>query len=132
MVLRYYGVITGVDGTEVNPRNLNEWLKGNKGYTKEGLIYLKKLAVYSGNKVHFSTTKNPNFDSVHIELREGRPPILYLIPVFRSHFVVATGEICIDNEKTWIIRDPGYNKYNLLEGYSNKYYGFKKTRKMQY
>lgn len=39
MVLRYYGVTTGIDGKEVNSRNLNEWLKSQpRGYVGRGRI----------------------------------------------------------------------------------------------
>lgn len=45
---RFYGIINGVDGAEVNPDNLNEWLKANKGFDKNENINWTAAMKYFG------------------------------------------------------------------------------------
>ncbi len=124
MVLRYYGVTTGIDGKEVNPRNLNEWLIANNGYLKsDKTIKWDKITEYSGGKVTFSIVNGRNDKLLNSDLCNGQPPIIK-VP---NHFVVATGRICSDTEETWTINDPGHN-ITTLQGYGNNYLGLRRTR----
>jgi len=124
MILRYYGVTTGIDGKDVNPGNLNEWLKSQPdGYDRKGNIYWNTITRYSGNKVIFIRVDGRNDEILNDDLCNGRPAILDV----RRHLVVATGTMCAANETTWTINDPGYN-ITTLQGYRNTYLGLRRTR----
>lgn len=124
MVLRYYGVTTGADGKEVNPGNLNEWLKNEpKGYDRQHSINWWAVTKYSGNKVIFNGQLSRNDKVLNDDLCNGKPVILN-VP---SHFVVATGVMCAGNETTWSINDPGYN-ITTLQGYGNTYLGLRRFK----
>ncbi len=127
MVLKYYGITTGIDGKEVNPRNLNDWLKSSagNGYTRHGGIKWDAIRRYSGGRVRFSIVEGRNDDLLDSDLCSGRPPILN-VPTRRGHFVVATATICANNEKSWTINDPDSN-VTTLQGYGNKYLGLRRT-----
>ncbi|MBW1999730.1 MAG: C39 family peptidase [Deltaproteobacteria bacterium] len=124
MVLRYYGVTKGIDGKEVNPRNLNEWLnKKADGYFTGGSVNWWAVAEYSGGNVVFvGLLRKRNDRLLSSDLCRGR---LVLLRVSSTHFVVAKGNICLNNERTWSINDPG-RKIASLKGYGNKYLGLRR------
>ena len=118
---RYYGVTTGIDGKEVNPRNLNAWLKNQPDGYYDGAINFRALKRFSGNRLHYLGRIDARNDELMAgELCNGRPVILN-VP---NHFVVATGEMCVNAERTWSIKDPGKN-ISTLEGYGNTYLGLR-------
>lgn len=126
MVLRYYGVTTGIDGKEVNPRNLNEWLKNQpEGYTGPSTSWVnwREIARYSGGRIIYSGSSGRNDRVLNDDLCKGRPAIVN-VP---NHFVVATGAMCVDSETTWTINDPGRN-ITTLQGYGNDYLGLRRFR----
>lgn len=125
MVLRYYGVTTGADGKEVNPRNLNEWLKSQpKGYVGRGSIDWREVAGYSGGRISYSGSIDGRSDKVlNDDLCDGKPVILN-VP---NHFVVATGSMCSGDETTWSINDPG-RSITTLQGYGNTYLGLRRFK----
>ncbi|MDI6800618.1 MAG: C39 family peptidase [Thermodesulfovibrionales bacterium] len=133
MVLRYYGVATGIDGKEVNPRNLNEWLKSQSdGYDGGSINWwavtrYSKVTMYSKDRVIFNGRLNRRDDkTLNNDLCEGKPVILK-VPTKKGHFVVATGTMCVDNEITWSINDPAYD-ITTLQGYDNKYLGLRRFK----
>lgn len=134
MVLRGFGVTEGVDGKEVNPRNLNEWLKYNKGY-KEGNVEWEKIRYYSRNKIKFAGYSREG-KVIDEELKAGHPVIAWVYNTYwlRSrHCVVVTGKK--PDCKTHTINDSAYDKYgkDTLEEWAR--YGtlvkFKKVVKEQ-
>jgi hypothetical protein len=122
MVLRYYGVTTGIDGKEVNPRNLNEWLIKNDGYTPFGGIVWGTVTRYSNGKISFTIINGRNDEVLNHDLCNGKPVIVEV----SNHFVVATGTMCSNDETTWSINDPGRN-LTTLQGYGNTYLGLRRT-----
>lgn len=47
---RYYGLETGLDGSEVNPGNLNAWMKSNKGFDKNDNVNWTSAIKFFGKK----------------------------------------------------------------------------------
>ena len=127
MVLRYYGITTGIDGNEVNPGNLNEWLKGHNGYTRRGGVKWSQITDYSGNRVSFIRTDGRNDAALNNDLCCKARPVILNVPTRRGHFVVATGYQCSDTAMTWTINDPGYNRITLQD-YGNTYLGMRRTQ----
>lgn len=135
MVLRYYGVTTGIDGFEVNPGNLNDWLNGQPdGYIGKGKINWEAITRYSGSKkVEFLREKTRDDAALNDDLCCKRRPVIlkvYNKSTRNNHFVVPTGYKCSDIEKTWYINDPGYNSRTTLNdiNYGNNYLGMRKTQ----
>lgn len=51
MVASGFGVTEGIDGTDINPRNLNNWLRENEGYTpNDSVLWGKALEYFSDER----------------------------------------------------------------------------------
>lgn len=100
MILQQYGVKTITDNVDVNPDNLNTWLKAQvDGYIGPGLVnwiaitrYVREsyIAGHADTKLEFERSYLPT------------APILPVILGLPGHFVVAYD----DDPLTWIINDP--------------------------
>lgn len=69
MVGRGFGVLTGIDGAEVNPRNFNNWLRENDGYdANDDLNWLTALEYFadSAGESHIVTPLNYEYDNEKI------------------------------------------------------------------
>ncbi len=108
MLLRYYGITT-VQGQDVNPKNLNQWLINNNGYFS-GAISWPKVAEYAGNAVQFIGAAGANTHALlDLYLAQGRPSILN-VKAIGSHFILATNKLT----STYEVRDPSYYNTKTL------------------
>lgn len=119
MVFRYHGITKLPDGSELNPKSLNEWLKSEpSGYVGNGLVNwlaltrLSKLAKSQNPDFHFDALEYSriNSDKQSI-LRENIDNNLPTILGEPGHFVVGTGY----SDSTVFINDPGFAREDLSE-----------------
>lgn len=91
------GVVTGIDGSEVNPINLNDWLLANNGFTGDGSILWPEAMKYFGRqtgpsvyKTYFSKEGHNHTDTARIEalLSTGQPVVAYARPSGWGHYFV--------------------------------------------
>ncbi|MBI2843732.1 MAG: C39 family peptidase [Armatimonadetes bacterium] len=124
MVLRYYGVLKGPSGEDVNPRALNNWLKANGGYSNRTWVVWAKVAQFSskaankngGKTIKFAGPKGHDTQTLDDDLREQRPVILQVpSPSGGPHFVVVTAP---KNYVGYPINDPMRRCNNLSVCYS--------------
>jgi hypothetical protein len=117
MVLRYYDIIN-MNGENVDPLHLNNWLNVNNGYGHRGDVDWYKVAVYSGNQVKFAE-RTEGIDNTKLDqyLNQNRPAIAYMNKTRKQpnskgggHFVVIGNKL----DNTYEIRDPAnYDTYTL-------------------
>ena len=128
MVLRSLDITTDRDGKDVNPDNLNDWLKKNhpEAYVGGNLWFpIIVIGNYTGHPLSFDRVYGRHDDLLNQELCNGRSVILEE----HGHFIVATGQMFVGATPTWTINDPYYNmlhcghsnRFNLYQGYNNKY-----------
>lgn len=127
MLLKYYGVDKSPDSFPTTPKNLNEWLKNNEGYTF-GSVRWPSIASYSvkANEI-FGTQKirlvgfgqSNDFTTLSNELDSNRPVILSVKD--GSHFVVATGH----QGSNYSINDPISQNNTTLQSYGNIFQGMR-------
>ena len=97
MVLASYGYDT-------DPQRLNEFLKGNGGFTPQGWLYWEKAAELAGGQVRHAYEDLPSYDLIDGNLQRGNPVIVRLrLPSRITHFVVIAGKQGFD----YLTRDPG-------------------------
>ncbi len=109
MLLRYYGITEGIDGLDVNPSNLNNWLNENDGYTNNGSVRWERLLDYSDGKFKFDISSmdlGQDFIELNNQLNLNKPTILNVKGFYLSngHFLVATNKL----ENSYEIRDPSW------------------------
>ncbi|MDO8603932.1 MAG: YncE family protein [bacterium] len=134
MIMRFHDITVAVDGLEVEPKNINNWLNTHNGYDN-GNVNWKKVSEYSKNLnglARLQFDKIIRFrDTVTLDqyLETGRPAILYS-KTFGSHFLVADGKLA----NTYTIKDPArYNTKNLndtrigsfIKNYNNNFDGLR-------
>ena len=97
MVLNYYGI-------ETNPKQLNQFLKENGGYTGRGWIRWEKVAEIIPNRIRHAYEDLPSFNLIDTNLKNGNP-VIVSFKSYRgvSHFVVIVGKEGLD----YLIADPG-------------------------
>jgi hypothetical protein len=124
MLGRSYGITTGIDGSDVNPGNLNRWLIANKGYTSEGLLRFDQAIKYFGVErngvAHSYFSWNPTFlseNAVKSRAANGTPTVASMVArnrdgsVIPTHFVVVTTLLA---DGSYGVRDPlWYNTEQL-------------------
>lgn len=127
MVLKYYGINKLPDGTNLNPKTLNIWLKNNNGYVDgKNSGYLNHLAIASLSKkavkinhitsfdgLEYSRITSPNNLPLINELNNNRPAILEE----PGHFIVANGI----KTNTFSIIDPFFTNRVDLTFYNNTF-----------
>lgn len=124
MLGRAHGITTSIDGSDVNPGNLNRWLTENGGYTTHGLLRFDQAVKYFG-KVENGVEKTylkwtPGFlsgNEVKERVGDGVPTVSSMVARNRNgyeiptHFVLVT-EILEDG--SYGVNDPlWYNTKNL-------------------
>ncbi len=124
MVLNYHGINKLPNGTTLDPKTLNTWLKNQKdGFVGEGWINwlaisrLSKLAksvnnISSFDALQYSRTNFMDKTKLTTDINNLIPDILE-VP---GHFVVAKGI----SGTTFNINDPSYNRLTLND-YSNSF-----------
>ncbi len=99
MVLASYGVNT-------DPQRLNDYLKGNNGFTPQAWIEWSVAVGLDPDRVEFLYEDNPSYELIDANLLAGNPVIVrlgYPPPRETSHFVVICGKKGYD----YLIMDPG-------------------------
>lgn len=113
MVFSYYGV-------QINPGDLNIWLKQNNGYKDGDIVKWETAAGISRGKVKFieriDYTHIPaDLYKINTELNDGHPVIAQVKSKSGGqHFVVITGY----SGSTYYINDPIYGKSKLSDHYN--------------
>jgi hypothetical protein len=62
MLGRYYGIDTAINSTSVDPKNIDAWLKINKGYTNDDGLYWSKAVEYLGSVATTTGKTRVRFD----------------------------------------------------------------------
>lgn len=122
MVFSYYGI-------NVNPRQLNDWLKStNGGYSGGCLINWSVAADYTSGKVQWagSNTDRPiDLNLIKQDLDNGYP-VIAGVGLGEQHFVVITGY----SGSTFYINDPWYGDASTIDRYGsnpeNAIYGIRR------
>ena len=97
MVLASYGIDT-------DPQRLNEYLKGNEGFTPQGWLYWEKAAELGNGHVRHVYEDLPSYELIDSNLDHRNPVIVRLrLPSGITHFVVIAGKDGFD----YLTRDPG-------------------------
>jgi hypothetical protein len=97
MVLASYGIDT-------DPQRLNDFLKGNNGFTPEAWLKWEVAARCAPTAVKFCYEDDPSFQLIDENLARGNPVIIRLrYPGGITHFVVVCGKDGYD----YLIVDPG-------------------------
>ncbi|MEW6088075.1 MAG: C39 family peptidase [bacterium] len=117
MVVRSYGIAYDAEGEEVNPKNMNNWLNGNKGYYPGGYIDWTKVATYSSDQVIYNHV-GASFDTLDSDLKDNNPVILK-VPrnIKKTHFVTVKGK----TTDTYKINDPSSTTNVTLTAYDNQF-----------
>lgn len=135
MILRYYGITTGIDGQDANPKNINDWLNANNGYNSSGNLKWNKVSEYSKSsstslaRLQFDgIIDSKDADTLNVYTQSLRPVILQHKTL--GHFFVADGKLA----STYTIKDPAwYNTKNLndtrvgsyIRNYNNHFDGLR-------
>lgn len=97
MVFQSYGIAT-------DPQQLNWFLTGNGGYTREGWLYWDRAAWWAPDRVRHIYEDLPSYALIDSNLAHNNPVIVRVrFPSGITHFVVIAGKEGFD----YLIRDPG-------------------------
>jgi len=140
MLMRYYGITTTTDNSDVNPLTFNAWLTENNGYWSGGGVKWEKVADYSKNEfgVPRLTYHGPvdfqDINTLDTYLNNAKPVILHTKAlnsqeILIDHFIVADDIL----SSTYAIKDPAwYNTNNLnqqrgsyAQDYNNSFQGLR-------
>ena len=88
MLGRYYDIDIGIDGTDVNPANINTWLTNHKGYTDSGRLkwgkgieYLGFIDEITGKKMvklnldHYNASASIDMEEIDSYITSAKPVI---------------------------------------------------------
>lgn len=134
----FHGLTTGIDGSTISPKNLNDWLLANDGYTKDGSILWAKALQYFGSKSDDTTKSYFTFAGHNVtdaakvksQLQSGQPTVAYsLVPGGYRHYYVLDNILDVGYE----VSDPFWyntktaNDFRSAAGktqdYNNKFSG---------
>ena len=115
MVMRFYNIISAVDGKNVDPGNFNEWSINNNSYYSNGDVKWEKIKDYSKDQfgvsrlVYSGPVNSENKNILNSQLYDLYPAILNTKVLNRQgklvdHFVVADGKL----SATYTVKDPIY------------------------
>ncbi len=114
MIVSYYAELQGKEGTD--PRELNNWLRANGGYSG-GNIFWRKVEDFAqdvkGIDLYFYEGRGPDNGIINAYLCNLAPIVLEVRtpPYANGHYVVATG---VADSLNWTINDPaGHNLTTL-------------------
>ncbi len=140
MFARSYGITTGIDGSEVNPGNFNQWLIENDGYDRGGNLNFARATAYFGveengiEKTYLRWTED-RLTSAEVKNRvEGGVPVVVSAVAYNRdgsrvdpHFILVT-ELLGNDE--YGVRDPIWynterlnddaNRLTLVQDYDNQ------------
>lgn len=120
MLLKYHGITTFADGTDITPKSLNTWLLDNNGfysYPPSGNINRKSISQLSAEisktqhtpKLEFLYVGKNLLETAITEIDKGNPVVLEL----EGHFVIADGYT--EDKSDLYIKDPAYDVNKLSE-----------------
>ena len=90
-------------GIKTNPRELNDFLKRNAGYSEQGLLKWNSAAQYAGGKVSFEYIGSPDHKRIDQALQNRRPVIAKIfINQTIPHWVLIVGKERVE----YLMRDP--------------------------
>jgi hypothetical protein len=91
-------------GAEVDPGTLNQFLRGNGGFTRQGWLYWEKAAEFPDASAEHIYEADASHFLIDWNLLRGNPVIVRLrYPNGITHFVVVVGKQGYE----YLIRDPG-------------------------
>lgn len=103
MALDHYGV-------RIAPKELNNYLKENEGYTARGWLKWDLVSKISGGKVSLDYVGDPSFERIDTALKNGQPVIAKVfINHAVSHWVLIVGKEDVE----YLMRDPLGDGENL-------------------
>lgn len=120
MLLRYFGINTLPDGTDLTPQSFNQWLLANNGYLNSPYTgNINRLSISKLSTLVSESLGTPKLEYKYVseniipkaieEIDKGNPVILQL----DGHFVIADG---YTQDKTdLLIKDPSFNVKKLSE-----------------
>jgi len=117
MALDHYGV-------KVTPKELNDFLKKNNGYTTRGWLKWDSVAEISEGKVALDYVGNPAFERIDEALKSNQPVIAKVfINRIVPHWVLIVGK----EETEYLIRDPlvDGDSLRLLSYYASDVYAIR-------
>ena len=135
MIARYYDV-TEAQGKDVNPKEINEWLKSEPGGYQNGDVNWIAAAKYTGWQIKYEKTDKTTNNYVLLDeyLNKNQPVIAKEISP--GHFIV------IDNKlaTTYGVKDPSWydtkkldesttDWSNKIRDYNNNFYGLRIYKK---
>ena len=131
----HHGITTGVDGMEINPHNLNQWLLNNNGYTHDGSVQWEQALLYFGTeengvkKSYFTWDTITTDQTVITDTLSSTPVIAYKqgLPGGYSHFLVIDSLLSSSYEVSdpqWFntqTSDDSYSPSNKIQDYNNEF-----------
>lgn len=96
MALHHYGA-------ETTPKELNDFLKRNDGYTLRGWLKWNSVSNFTGGKVEMDYIGRPGFDRIDTALKNNHPVIakVYINGII-PHWVLIVGK----ERNEYLMRDP--------------------------
>lgn len=141
MLARSYGITKGIDGSDVNPGNFNQWLTAHSGYRPGGNLDFAQAVKYFGTeengvqKSYFKFKDAPLSDAgVKQRVTSGVPVVSQMNAKFRrnseergTHFVLVTEALGVDqygvNDPVWFNTknlDDDASRTTMVQDYNDR------------
>jgi hypothetical protein len=121
MALAHYGI-------DLNPKQLNELLKENEGYTSQGWVKWTSVAKITNHQVNFYVPHSPRFSLIDAALKASEP-VLAKIKLYGliSHWILIVGKEGSD----YLVKDPLGSGESLkkLSTFKSKIYAIRIVKK---
>lgn len=135
---RYYDIDTAINGSNVDPGNINTWLTRNEGYTSDGGLWWGKAIEYLGfidditrkkmARLNLDYYNEPSTSyRINDYVNSAKPIVAYSST--HGHYFVIDGKIRKDGIDTYTLKDPAWyntktlndakNLANKVQGYGN-------------
>src|SRR6185437_12066112 len=115
MIAHYYGIEKDIDGKDITPQSINDWLENNNGYAPGGLIKWQKVAKeYLGIQNPDGIYQQLALSAFRITPAQADAYLANLQPVIArkeaaNHFLVVTSKIAnTSGGSTYLVRDPNW------------------------
>lgn len=117
-------------GIDLLPNQLNELLKNNNGYTKQGWVKWYSVSKITNHKIRFQASNQPNFTQINTALK-AREPVLAKIQLYGifPHWVLIVGK----EKQDYFVKDPLGDGKSLdkLSTFKSKIYAIRIVKKME-
>ena len=117
-------------GIDLNPKLLNELLKANDGYTKQGWVKWQAVSKITYHKVGFHVPSQPRFAVIDAALEAGEPILAKIRLSGRfPHWVLIVGKAGQD----YLVKDPLGDGESLdkLSKFNSKIYAIRVVKKIE-